>query len=74
MFCCRYCSCCEQYCAMLLSLNFPAIRCNNAKLLLTTMNNMGSKTLFDPVFINHEQVCFAVYAIRVSEITGILHA
>ena len=49
---------CQQYCSALLSLNQPAIRCNNAErtILLMTMNNVGSTTLLHPVFNNLEQV------------------
>ena len=31
---------------------------NNIVYLLTTLNNVGSKTLYNPVFINPEQVLY----------------
>ena len=43
--------CCQQYCSALLYLTQQY-----CPILLTTMNNVGSKTLFNPVFINTEQV------------------
>ncbi len=45
--------CCQQYCSALLHLIQAQQYCST---LLTTMNNVGSKTLFNPVFINPEQV------------------
>ena len=45
--------CCQQHCSALLH---PIQAQQYCSVLLTTMNNVGSKTLFNPVFINPEQV------------------
>ena len=45
--------CCQQYCSAL----FPLIQARQyCSILFTTMNNVGGKTLFNPIFINREEV------------------